>query len=233
MQSAVDLSWKLIGQLGGFAFVVAALSAWLSKVWAEKILEKDRHHYQEELERLKGTYEAANKSVQAELDKRVHVYRVQFETEFKALSEIWAKITDLRSDMACIRPFIDRNVEGEDVMEKYRRRLLRFSETLAGLKALVFKYAPFYPQNIYDQLWELLNLAGREEFIVTKACEAGATPPDCTCKGRSSLIRCWRKRTISRKLYDKGSERCHFILSEEILSRRFLTCQPTPSSPLR
>jgi hypothetical protein len=183
MHSALDLSWKLIGQLGGFAVVVAALSAWLSRIWAEKILEKDRQHYREELERLKGTYEAANKSVQAELDKRVHVYRVQFETEFKALSEIWAKITDLRSDMGSIRPFIDHNVEGEDVVEKYRRRLLRFSKTLAELKTLVFKYAPFYPQNIYDKLWELLNLAGREEFMVARACEEGKVPPDWYVKG--------------------------------------------------
>src|SRR6266705_3512382 len=99
MQSASDLIWKLIGALGGFTVVVLGLSTWLGKLWADRILEKDRQHYREELERLKSSYEAANKSIQSELDKRIHVYRVQFETEFKALSEIWGKITEVRGEM--------------------------------------------------------------------------------------------------------------------------------------
>jgi hypothetical protein len=123
----------------------------------------------------------ANKSLQAELDKRVYVYRVQFETKFKALSEIWGKITELRSDMAAIRPVIDPSPVGDDPMERYRPRLLRFSQTLAELKALVFKYAPFYPEDIYERLWSLLLLAGREEVTVSIACQRGERPAADWC----------------------------------------------------
>jgi hypothetical protein len=54
-------------------------------VWANRILEQDRRRYAEEIERVKNELERTSKRLQAELDKAVHVHRVQFETEFKAL----------------------------------------------------------------------------------------------------------------------------------------------------
>ena len=187
-QSVQDFTWKLISALGGFAIVVAALSAWLSRIWAERILEKDRQHYREELERLKSTYEATNKSVQAELDKITHVYRALFEIEFKALSEIWAKIADLRSDMAGLRPAVDFiSPEGEDGMEKYRQRLLVFSATLAELKGVVFRYAPFYSEEIYERLMSVLEIAMAEEIFVGGACREGKISPQWTVQGKNHL----------------------------------------------
>lgn len=133
---------ELIGALGGFAVVVAGTSAWLSKIWTEKVLEKDRQHYRKELESLKSKYEAANKTLQSQLGKIVHVHRVQFETEFKALTEIWAKVADLRSEMAGLRPQVDTSVGGEDAMEKYGRRLPRFSQTLEEVKGCCLHICP-------------------------------------------------------------------------------------------
>jgi hypothetical protein len=177
----------LIAELGGLAVIVIGLSAWLGKIWAGRILENDRQHYREELEGLKSSYEATNKSLQAELEKRIHVHRVQFEAEFRALSEIWAKITDLRSDMTSIRPLIDVAFENEDPMEKYRRRLLRFSQTLAETKTLIFKFAPFYSEEIYKQLWSVLEIASREERVVSVACRMGRESPDWYEQGEAQV----------------------------------------------
>jgi hypothetical protein len=121
----MEVDWCFCA-FGGFAVVAIALIGWLSKIWAERILEKDREHYREDLERLKSTYEGVNKSLQAELDQRLHVHTVQFETEFRALSEIWANIAHLRSDMASIRPMYDRIApDPNDPMAHYRTRLLK------------------------------------------------------------------------------------------------------------
>jgi hypothetical protein len=188
MQPTLDLVWKVVSVLGGTSLIVFGMAAWLGKIWATRILEKDRQKYREELQRLTSTYEAANKSVQAELDKRSHVYRVQFETEFKALSEIWGKITDLRSDMAGIRPAIDSPLaDGEDAIGRYRRRLERFGQTLAEFKVLVFKYAPFYPEEIYDRMYLMINLAGAEHVKVSMACRSGTTPATWFDDGEQQL----------------------------------------------
>jgi hypothetical protein len=52
MQLTLDVIWKVVGVLGGLAVIVFALAAWLGKIWAERILEKDRQHYRAELGNL-------------------------------------------------------------------------------------------------------------------------------------------------------------------------------------
>ena len=64
------------------AAVSAVVGGGVVKVWAGRLLERDRARNGEVIERLRGDLEAANRRIQAELDRIVHVHRIQFETEF-------------------------------------------------------------------------------------------------------------------------------------------------------
>lgn len=55
----------VITSLGGGALIVAVFSSWLGKVWASRILEKDRAKYQAEIEILKS-----------DLNKSIHQHNV-------------------------------------------------------------------------------------------------------------------------------------------------------------
>jgi hypothetical protein len=69
----MSLSWidiwniavAVIAAVGGGGAIVLALSSWLGKVWADRILESDKAKYQKEFAELK-----------TELDRRLHVHNV-------------------------------------------------------------------------------------------------------------------------------------------------------------
>jgi hypothetical protein len=56
------------------------------------------------MERLKAGLEADVRQMQSDLDRTVLIHRVQFETEFSALREIWSKVAAARSTMGLVRP---------------------------------------------------------------------------------------------------------------------------------
>jgi hypothetical protein len=60
-----NIAAAVLTSLGGGAIIVAAFSSWLGKVWANRILEKDRAKYQTEIELLKS-----------DLDKKIHEHNV-------------------------------------------------------------------------------------------------------------------------------------------------------------
>ncbi len=48
-----DLFLKVLGALGGAGAIILLFSSWLGKVWANRILEKDRLKYNQQLELMK------------------------------------------------------------------------------------------------------------------------------------------------------------------------------------
>jgi len=71
----------VITSLGGGALLMFALSSWLGKVWAKRILESDRAKYATDIERVKSDLERSTRQLQGEIEKTLFVHRLQFETE--------------------------------------------------------------------------------------------------------------------------------------------------------
>jgi len=85
--SVWDFAGAIIASFGGACVILLALSSWLGKVWASRILEGDRARYAEELENLRQQGSEKLAGLTAELDKfkqtelRIHsdkliIYRV-------------------------------------------------------------------------------------------------------------------------------------------------------------
>jgi len=60
-----NIAGAVIASIGVGAVILAAFSTWLGKVWASRILEKDRAKYQSEIELLKS-----------DLSKSIHEHKV-------------------------------------------------------------------------------------------------------------------------------------------------------------
>jgi len=60
----------ILGSVGVGGATVAALSGWLGKVWANRLMEQDRAKYASDLEALKSRFEQSHRRLQAELDLR-------------------------------------------------------------------------------------------------------------------------------------------------------------------
>lgn len=158
-----NLAGAVIFSIGSGGTIVWGLSSWLGKVWASRILETDRLKYSQELERLRS-----------DLDKAIHVHRVQFETEFRVLSDIWAKLSALRSAMGELRPRMDIVDLDEDREERFTRRQKKFGEAFSAYIRAVDEQSPFYPEEIFQELSTALQIARRESISVSIEQERNA-----------------------------------------------------------
>jgi len=167
-----EVAGAILLSAGGAGAVLFGLSSWLGKVWANKILEQDRKKYAEELEavkekhaanlsRLNGELEAMNRRLQAELDKTIHIYRVQFETEFKALLDIWRTAVAVRSAIVGLRPQMGFAEDNPDAA--FLARFNDFLLKLHGFKAAVDDHSPFYTPEVFQKAEELLRIAIHED----------------------------------------------------------------------
>jgi hypothetical protein len=160
---AFGIASAVLLSLGGGGAVVVGLSSWLGKVWANRLMQKDIAKHSKELEELKTKFEAVNKRLQAELDKTLHVHHVQFEAEFKALYDIWAKLSAVRSSLAVSSPrFSETETKGER-LKRLNDMTGQFTDAVVALKHAVHDQAPFYPKMIYEKLYEVIMILGEEE----------------------------------------------------------------------
>jgi len=145
--------------------VIFGLSNWLGKVWVARILEQDRLRYNSELERLKNQLDQSARVFQGRVDRTVFVGRVHFETEFKALAEIWANVARVRATMGQVRPMADVVPAGETPEERERREVGRFNAFVTAFDRLVASVdaqSPFIPEEIYRRVEEVIQIARRE-----------------------------------------------------------------------
>lgn len=173
---AFRVALAIISSVGGAAIIILGLSSWLGKVWANRILEQDRAKYARDLEETRQKYaetlthlnselEAANRKLQAELDKTIHVYRIQFEKEFQALVGIWKTVSELRSQIAGLRPSMSLSLPDESRrQEELNKRFGSFQKALWALQHTIHGQGPFYGEEVYGEVDRLLMIAKRENL---------------------------------------------------------------------
>ena len=148
---------------------VGGLLGWLGKRQMAKDmaqhneqLESLRAKYASELEAYRSDLEQSKKMLQGEIDKTLMVTKVHFETEFAALKEVFAKLSEVRLQIGGLRPFFDV-VPADDTKEAKLERLaavLSKTETAYNnLVAVSENLSPFYPPEIYAQIEECRKAA--------------------------------------------------------------------------
>ena len=79
------MDWPSFLTGAGAIPVIAGLSAWLGKIWANRILEQDRTKYHTQIETLLQDLRTRD-------SKELFVHQLQFEKEFEIYKELWAKV---------------------------------------------------------------------------------------------------------------------------------------------
>lgn len=153
--------------VGGGGMVVMAMAHWLGKMWANRLMQEDIAKHAKDLEALKFRWEGMNKRVQAELDKTVYVHRVQFETEFKALSDIWGRVSNVRAALAELRPQLEIIPPEQDSklarMDKLEGKFKKFAMASGELRQAAHNQSPFYTREIYDEITRMIDTLSDEE----------------------------------------------------------------------
>jgi len=110
-----EMILTIIGSIGGSAALFYGLSNWLGKVWAGRILEKDKNRYREEIELLKKQYEVHFDGLKAVLLR-------YSENQFDIYRELWGSLCELKltTDDLWIRATPDSVSKFSDQLNKSR-----------------------------------------------------------------------------------------------------------------
>jgi hypothetical protein len=155
-----QITAAVLAALGGGGAIVFALSSFLGKVWANRILEHDRVKYQTELERLKNQMEQASQKLQGDIEKTLVVHRMHFEAEFRALSEVWKQLSELRTALSAFSSLGDLP---EPTRDDLREKLLA---AVSRAVRVVDEHRPFLTEDVHTHVMRALHGVSEEQLKV-------------------------------------------------------------------
>lgn len=154
--------------LGTGAIAIAmgllAIIAFLTKFWAQRILEADRSVYAKEIENLRTQAQEGLERLKAKGEKSLHIHRLQFETEFRAYQEIWKALSEAILATLKLRPMLDYPDPNEGEDERKARKLVEYGERVTACKNTIRQYYPFLPKPVATEIETLLQIFGEEQL---------------------------------------------------------------------
>ncbi len=142
---------SILTSLGGSAVILMAFSSWLGKVWANRILEKDKNKYTLELDAIKNEYNKDLERLKTELKlteaKQNIVFSKLHTDRADVIAEIYALLKDVHLNM---QRFMKPNpVAEEESKETY---LQNTKKALNGLVDYYPKKLIYLPKPTADKL---------------------------------------------------------------------------------
>jgi hypothetical protein len=159
---------EVLKVVGGAAVVVLGLSAFLGKVWADRIARREAQVRDEKIAELKANFERQNADFKARLDvasqRQVLVDRVQFEHEYEIYKQAWVALVKLRRVTLQMRPTLDHIDLNESKEDRMKRRIGDFIAPFNAYSEIVETNKPFYPEKVYVALADVRDRC-HEELI--------------------------------------------------------------------
>lgn len=157
---------KIVGtvlfSVAGGGAVTWALSSWLGKVWATRILQKEQNALQKERDSFHRESALLLQQRKSEHEKKAFVHSQQFKREFSVYEELWKCLVELRSAAVGLRPIVDFMDGGKGEEEIKKERLERLSKALIDFWESFEKNRPFFSEDVYQACREINSTAFQE-----------------------------------------------------------------------
>ncbi len=152
-----------LNQNGVAYAIVCALSAWLGRLWAGRISASETSELERKITVLRSDLEREQRKLSGEIEKAVHVHRVQFEKEFAVYQEVMQAAEALRVAFFTLRrdlqPVFDDPAKRQEYLTPLRKC---FAEHFCALRDIVHRNRPFFAPEVYTCCDRLLDLLTRE-----------------------------------------------------------------------
>ena len=139
----------VIAALGGGGAIVAWLSSWLGKVWADRLMIKETAKFREDLERLTK-----------QLERKNYVSKVRFDAEFamyQELSKVFFDVVVAQNDLFTYYQFDvtlpDKTAQQELCKKRYEAARIAYNSAIASLH----KNSPFIDKDFFDRFNDILR----------------------------------------------------------------------------
>ncbi len=158
------VSGAVLLSTGGAGAIIFGLSSWLGKVWASRVLEKERQAYAVELEGFRSQLNAA-------AEKQQLVFAMYFEGQFKIYNDLWVSLTELQMGVEHL---------WEEASPSY---LEQFVSALSGAKKKIRSSALLIDPVHYEEIMGVIESLegyqfGKERLIGVRASLEGVEPSE-------------------------------------------------------
>jgi hypothetical protein len=157
----------VIGSVGGGAAIVFGFSAFLGRVWADRLAQRERFTSEKEIERMRADVEGGLRRLDAALGHRSFLMQRFAEMELEGLRECWTKAR------ACLPAIngpraVNSGTNLDDLKQRVEQLRIAHDEVMEALG----KHEPFLTERLVDLLeqvrqkanLELLQIGSREPF---------------------------------------------------------------------
>jgi len=147
----LKISGAILSSLGGGAVIVFGFSSWLGKVWANRLMEKEKADHVRELESLRHELLKESESYKVKLKKSEFI----FQKEFEAASEF----------VALRRSFLPTYSHPDmDWYEACDAMALDFGKMEVELGAYLSKHGAVLDAEVTDAICRAIGLAAGHKF---------------------------------------------------------------------
>lgn len=167
-----QITLAVLAALGGGGAIVFALSSWLGKVWAARILERDRRLYAEELEKLRANIQERSQLLDARLNRGQFASQMHFDAEFRATQAVWQAVAEARRTMTALRPSASTSPVEETHEDKLKRLVERrglFREARNALVNVLDDRSPYLAEAVFECADEVRKVVVAEDLSVSLA----------------------------------------------------------------
>ncbi len=145
---------------------VTGLGALLGKIWANRVSAREDTKIQSELA-----------SLRTDLERSLHVHRVQFEKEFEVYAELSEKMVAVREALFTINRALKTEFEDKGKEEKHYASLnQKLKDAFVDFRATVQKKKPFYADAVFIAADRILELA-LDEIVTQDYSSSGQRQP--------------------------------------------------------
>lgn len=152
--------------MGGGSVLIFGMANWLGKVWANRILEKEKSKYSKEIEKYKSELEISLNRANALQDKSLYISKVQYDNEYKIYQEIWGLMHNAIVSTLMLYPALEDLPNDHEIKEKYQlEKYQKYTENYNNYSVGIDKYAPFYKEDFYKDFIEIRSLCHKFGLI--------------------------------------------------------------------
>ena len=144
----------ILGSIGTAGAIILALSSWLGKIWAERMMAKESAKYREELERLTK-----------QLERKNYVSKVRFDAEFSIYRELSGAFLDVvraQNDLFTFEKMDRVPAEKYEQKKLYEERFGKGADAYNNASTQLHRSAPFIEENIFEQFRNILRDVRRQ-----------------------------------------------------------------------
>ena len=173
----MEISWTevlkivagVIAALGGGGAIVAGLSSWLGKVWADRLMAKETAKFREDLERLTK-----------QLERKNYVSKVRFDAEFAIYQELCKSSDEMERAVYMLFPFGPDHLPPQEDLQKqiFAERYKKACSAYHVADQSLSQNGSFISKDMYELFYKVNDLCGIQINLYPYSLRSGSSALD-------------------------------------------------------